>query len=322
MPSWQKAMTKKIIFLFLVGFMAGPYASAKEIAILLSQKHSVYNIPIESFSDTVLSECEDCSISVYDIEGNEKKGMEIINQLRKKEVDFIFTLGIKSTWLAGRHIDDIPILFSLVLNAHRYEHIFRERTNMCGITLQVPIPNLIAQYKLMVHDIKHIGILYNPNTSKKLVEIAEKTANTWDVGVVPMPAINIEEVYGQLKKHLNDIEGIWAIPDPELYNQKSFRLMVKKTLSAKKPFLTYSEEFVKAGALFAISVDYETIGAQAGDIAIQILEDELTCEDISIQAPIGTTWVVNNKTANIIGLHIPDSVSGQIEKTVGDSEDD
>jgi putative ABC transport system substrate-binding protein len=65
-----------------------------------------------------------------------------------------------------------------------------------------------------------------------------------------------------------------------------------------------SPAFVKAGALMALAVDYQEVGAQCGGLATKILSGE-SPSSLPIATPQRVVLHVNLKTAETIGLKIP-----------------
>ena len=94
------------------------------------------------------------------------------------------------------------------------------------------------------------------------------------------------------------------IPDPKVITEESFLFLVDSTISDKKSFIVYSEQFVKAGALFSTSPNYSTIGSQLAIKSQQILEDKQKPSEVGISPIIGTFLTVNKTTMKKLGLNI------------------
>ena len=94
------------------------------------------------------------------------------------------------------------------------------------------------------------------------------------------------------------------VPDPKIITEESFLYLVYNTISDKKSFIVYSEQFVKAGALFSTSPNYSTIGSQLAIKSQQILEDNQKPSQVGISPIIGTFLTVNKTTMKKLGLNI------------------
>jgi putative ABC transport system substrate-binding protein len=73
------------------------------------------------------------------------------------------------------------------------------------------------------------------------------------------------------------------------------------------PLMGLSEHFVKMGALFAVGPDYRDVGMQSGEFAVQILTGR-DPEELPIASPRKVLLSLNLRTAEIIGLRIPEGV--------------
>jgi len=76
------------------------------------------------------------------------------------------------------------------------------------------------------------------------------------------------------------------------------------TLRNKLPFMGLSPAFVKAGALMALAVDYQEVGAQCGGLAARILSGE-SPSSLPVTTPHKAILHINLKTAETIGIKIP-----------------
>jgi putative tryptophan/tyrosine transport system substrate-binding protein len=87
------------------------------------------------------------------------------------------------------------------------------------------------------------------------------------------------------------------------------------TFENNLPFMAPASRFVKKGALVALMVDYEDIGKQAGEMAKKIIGGTAPSA-MPIEQPRATILVLNQKTAQTIGINIPPALleSSQIIK--------
>ena len=81
-----------------------------------------------------------------------------------------FGIGLCLLWLAARlakkRLADLPLLYCMVPNPHRYE---LEGSNIAGISLDIPGEVQFARYKTVVPNPKTIGVIYDPEKSGALV---------------------------------------------------------------------------------------------------------------------------------------------------------
>ena len=69
------------------------------------------------------------------------------------------------------------------------------------------------------------------------------------------------------------------------------------------------------GALATETIDYYKLGYQTGEVAVRILKGEKP-SDISIKTLEKTDLMVNQKTAEALGIKIPDEVLKRAKKII------
>ena len=116
------------------------------------------------------------------------------------------------------------------------------------------------------------------------------------------------------------LDAVWLLPDPRIVDSTTFQMIVEKTKAAKKPFVAYSENFVKAGALFSVSPDYNATGQQLVLLSKKMLsKDSVRPEQPYLSKfhyPIGSYSVLNLRTAEAIGLNLSQTQLGFVNRIV------
>ena len=69
------------------------------------------------------------------------------------------------------------------------------------------------------------------------------------------------------------------------------------------------------GALATETIDYYKLGYQTGEVAVRVLKGEKP-SDISIKTLEKTDLMVNQKTAEALGIKIPDEVLKRAKKII------
>ncbi|MDR4504672.1 MAG: ABC transporter substrate-binding protein [Candidatus Scalindua sp.] len=293
------------LIVFFVLFPGAKYAFSKDTAIIIkSQNLSAYNNVVAGFK----RECLNNNItirSIYNLNGKMKVGRKMVRKIKKEKPDIILTIGVLATTIAKEEIEDIPILFCMVINHERYQLV---KQNVTGISNEVPIENQVMGYQTIVETLRNIGVIYDPSNTGNIIE---------DAGL-QMERIGIHLVKYEIKssdmidKALDDISGkidaLWILPDRTVVTKDSFNLIKTRTLENNIPLLCTNDVFVKAGALMAVFSDYVEIGMQAAQIANKILRIPST-NSLGIIYPDTFKLVVNSLTAKKLGLNL-DTIRG------------
>jgi putative ABC transport system substrate-binding protein len=130
--------------------------------------------------------------------------------------------------------------------------------------------------------------------------------------LVAVPISSGDKVPDALRTLDKSVDALWSVADSTTFTPASMEFIFLHTLRSKLPFMGLSPAFVKAGALLALAIDYQEVGAQCGGLAAKILSGE-SPSALPITTPQKTTLHVNLKTAETLGLKIPsDRLKGAV----------
>ena len=319
--------------IFSIGLLQPNVSFAGERIVVLETNGSVapYDIPAKVFAADLTK--AGYTVEVFDLRGKLKRGRQMVAQMKTTPPALIFVTGNKAAVVAAEAFSDVPVIFAMVLNWRGLQ--LQKKKNFVGISLEVPPLSQFTQLKLVAPEVSRIGVMYSVETPPEVIDQAKSDANKLGMAIVAKelqltkgaesiwkalkdvsPIKSISALWRSLRESIsikqvnllwgsfeNEIDALWMVPDPIVYDQENFRYLARKSEKGKKLFLAYSQNFVKGGALLSISPDYEGIGHQAVNLAERILGGE-SYQGMGIVAPINTTLVLNKKTAQQIGLNI------------------
>ncbi len=287
------------LIVFSILFSVTNYAFSKGSAIIIkSQDLSAYNNVVAGFKN----ECLNRNItirSIYNFNGKMKVGRKMVRKIKKEKPDIILTIGVLATTIAKEEIEDIPILFCMVINHERYQ---LAKQNITGISNEVAIENQILGYQSLV-DIQNIGVIYDPSNTGNIIENTELHLKGTGINLVKYEIKSHKMVGKALHDLTGKIDALWILPDRTVVTKDSFNLIKSKTLENNIPLLCTNDVFVKAGALMAVFSDYVEIGRQAAQLAQKILRTPYT-NSLGIIYPDTYKLVVNSLTAKKLGLNL------------------
>jgi len=306
--NWKRTLLAALAFSIILTL---PYPSFGDIRlpIMLSQDSDIHRSVLESFTKELDGSKQIVTVK-YDLDGQFEKGLKIARKIRTFNPDMVLAIGTTAALAAKKEIKDVPIVFCLVLNpvsSGLVESMESPDGNITGASLDIP---LITQYKyakLLIPDLKNIGVIYNPEETGKLVQNAAEVAKQDDLLLTARAIYSEREVSEALWDLVNKIDALWSVADGTVFGPQSTQYILLNTLRTGTPFIGLSPSFVKAGALMALSCDYYDIGKQAAGIANRILNGE-SPEDIPISVPRKVSFHINLKTADHIGLQVSQDV--------------
>lgn len=308
--SWKRSLSHLVFgALGMAGALfANAEAEAGVIAVLKDSNLAAYNAPIAAFQKGVTDR-----VVVYDLGGELEKGKEIAQQLAQVPPDLVLALGAKAAFSARKYISEVPVVYALVLNPEKYG---LTQPNVTGISLEIPPETVFTQYKMFAPTISKVGVIYSPGLEAQVTR-AEQAVAALGIRFVRAPVSDPGDVTAAFDRIKGNIDSLWMLPDTLVLTPENFRQLLARSLSAHLPYLGFSENFVKAGALVSVSPDYAAIGSQAASVARQILEEKTAPSAIPPAAPIGTHLAVNVDSARTLGLKLDSLILAFADEVVG-----
>lgn len=278
-----------------------------KIAVIKSRDSVLYNAALKGFNEALKDKGINAAISTYNMESASAKARKSISQIKTIKPDLILTLGTMATMVVSENIKDLPIVFSAVLNpvdAGLVKNLKSSGNNLTGASMDIPIKMQFEWLKKAVPKAQKIGVLYNPDETKAVIDEAAKIAGTMKLKLVAMPVYSEKDVPKATKDLTRKIDVLWAVADSTVFSPQSAKFILLHTLRTRIPFMGFSRAFVKAGALLALSCNHEDIGRQSGELAIRILTGKEPSA-IPITVPEEVFLSLNLKVAKQLGIKIP-----------------
>jgi len=307
MNLWSKCVTIFFIFCF-----AGStsFSESKTIAVVTGEEFTSYERALKGFRQAVSESGQDIKLLEYKVPSDPNELKNFIQQLQSSRPDLIVTVGSKSTESISKEIENIPIVFSSVLNPEISGFVISKESpgsNLTGASLDVPIKIQLEKFRLLVPGIRRIGVLYTSGT-RKLIEQAKTCADSLNLLLVSSKVSSEKEIPEALEKLRGKIEGLWAVADENIFTPQSTQFILLFTLRNSLPFMGINPTMVGNGALFTLACDYKDVGRQSGILALKILSGTVPSQ-IPVSVPRIIYLYLNQKTAKQIDLKFsPDLV--------------
>lgn len=300
------------VCLFLIGLIvsltAAAYANGRDLVVIVkSREAEPYDLAVRSMRRILRDKGIDAQIQEYLVPEDSQGKEDRISDLRKKNPQLLVTLGSAATEKVSKTIKDAPVLFCMVLNPLASGFIRSMNTsgnNLTGASLDIPTHIQFDALRSIVPNLKRIGVIYNPQETEKVVEQARKVAREMGLELFAVPIASEDKVPEALRAMERGVDALWSVADSTTFTSASMEPIFLYTLRNKLPFMGLSPAFVKAGALLALAIDYQEVGAQCGGLAAKLLAGE-SPSSLPITTPQKTVLHINLKTAETIGLKIP-----------------
>lgn len=227
------------------------------------------------------------------------------------DVDMVLSLATPPTMAAQKVTagTDIPVVFTPIsdpLGAGFVESLIRPGGNMTGVFNGGFTPKNLEWFHTIVPDLQKVFAPYNPNDQSAIFArgLLLETAEKLGVEVIMPEAQSADEIPDILANMPEDIDGIFLLSDSMILSQVD--VFVAAGMERGIPVTAVSRPHVEAGTLMGFGSEFNTVGRQTANVAVQVLNGgnpaTLPVEESEY------FLYLNQKTADAIGLTIPDNV--------------
>jgi putative ABC transport system substrate-binding protein len=280
------------------------------VAVVESRQLSAYEEALKGFEEAVANRGFDPEFIRYVVGGDTDSPDKLRAEFTGAGIDMILALGTDAARLVKDCHSDIPSVFSMVSEPGQSGLLNsggNGGTPMTGVCLDVPVEDQFVSLIDVVPRAKRIGVIYNPQESQFLVDEARSAANRMNLGLVAYPIESEADVPEGLTSLRPRIDALWLVSDRTVLTTESLQYVFLYAFQTNLPLMGLSEHFVRMGALFAVGPDYSDVGRQSGEFAAQILRGR-NPEELPVASPRKVLLSLNLRTAEIIGLSIPEGV--------------
>src|SRR5262245_30500554 len=258
------------------------------------------------------------------VEGKIDRYPELTAELVRLKVDIIVVAGGSQAVRAAKNATKtIPIVMvGLGIDpvvAGFVESLSRPGGNVTGITNLVPElgGKRLELLKEAVPKLAHVAVLYDPATPASTRNVKEVfpeaaralglTVRSWEVRA----ADDFERVFAALNKERPD--GLYVTGGALIINNQ--KRVVGLALKSRLPSMYQSSEAVDAGGLMSYGADLADSYRRVAYYVDRILKGAKPA-DLPVEQPTKFELVINLKTANQIGVNIPQSMLYRADKVI------
>ncbi len=184
------------------------------------------------------------------------------------DAKLIIAIGTKALQAALGSNNKIPVLAVLVTRKS-----FRQLTSAAAGSRQVsavyidqPLSRQLNLVRLVVPGKQRVGVLFSTESESELAEL-KRTTLAQKLTLVPEGVNAGDELPAALAKLLSASDVILAIPDPSIFNSGTIQNILFSAYRARKPLVSFSPYYVRAGAVAAVYSTPKQLAHQAAEMA-------------------------------------------------------
>ena len=313
---------KKLVCMICVGMMmvmlAAGCAEQKKgdtykVAIVQLVDNSAFSEMISAFENKMreLGYTEDkMTFEVKNAQGDMSTLNSICAELKNADYDLIVPIVTPAAQAVMSETTDIPIIFAAVtdpVDAGLVEDLNNPGGNVSGTSDEVSAEAIMNLANEITPEFKTIGALYSTgeDNSDSVIKGLKEYAAANGYEVVESTVTNTSEVL-QATQFLEDkVDIVYSPIDNTVASAMAVATEVCN--KAKIPFYVSADSMVQDGGLATYGIDYTVLGKETGKMVAEIFGGA----DVSAMPVVkmsDMTVYVNTKTADAIGVEIPQSV--------------
>jgi len=279
-------------------------APAADVFVLKSNDIPAYEEVLRGFREVV----GDNAYETFSLKGNPASAAQAVPTAQASRPSVILAVGGESARVAREQLAGIPTVFSMVLDPTELQ----KNEKITGVNFQVPARAQFQALGSILPRARRIGVIYDPTLSLFIIRDGRQAAAAQNLTLVEKPISSSNEIANAIKEMIWTVDALWMIPDQTVVSKESFRYMLEATLNRKVPILTFSQSFVKGGALLALAPNYQDMGRQAGRLVQKILGGA-SPGSLPSAHPQGYLFL-NLNTANALSISIPPEILQKAEQ--------
>jgi putative ABC transport system substrate-binding protein len=220
--------------------------------------------------------------------------------------DLVLAIGARAA-RAVRALDiRTPVVFAAVSGAEMPADAESAGRPAVGVSTDFAFALQFQTLRAVAPRVKTVGTIHDRANRPAILQAAV-AAREAGLTLVPVEISTVEEIPGSLENLIGRVDALWALPDALVFSRETSSYIILQTLRRRVPFMSFSQNFVKAGSLVSLYPDFEDIGRQAGVMGRDLLEGRRPAAG-DVARPRKALLALNLRVADVIGLSIPAGV--------------
>ena len=278
------------------------------------------NAFMQRLSDLGWAEGRNIAVDARFTQGVVARGGEIAAEFVRRPVDLILTAGDAQVIAAKKATDAIPIVFAAVgdpVGNGLVASLPNPGGNATGLSLQLTdsVGKRVDLLRDLLPNLRHIGLIGNFINPTVAVEMraAQSEARALGIETIPSGFSRTGEVAPAIEKLKGLVEALYVCQDPLVGS--NIAEINASAIDARLPAMFSVRELAERGGLISYGPDLVTMYRRAAEMADKILRGAKPA-DIPVEQPTQFNLAINLKTANALGLKVPDALLPRADQVI------
>jgi putative tryptophan/tyrosine transport system substrate-binding protein len=278
------------------------------------------NAFMQRLSDLGWADGRNIAVDARFTQGVVARAGEIAAEFVRRPVDLILTAGDAQVIAAKKATDAIPIVFAAVgdpVGNGLVASLANPGGNATGLSLQLTdsVGKRVDLLRDLLPNLRRIGLIGNFVNPTVAVEMRAAVLEARALGIETIPSgfSGTEGVAPAIEKLKGRVEVLYVCQDPLIGS--NIAEINASAIDARLPAMFSVRELAERGGLISYGPDLVTMYRRAAEMADKILRGAKPA-DIPVEQPTQFNLVINLKTANALGLKVPDALLTRADQVI------
>lgn len=255
---------------------------------------------------------KDVEINYQNAQGSMATATAIAKQFASSKSDVIVAIATPVAQACANATKDIPIVFSAVtdpVGAGLVESFGTNSGNITGISDMTPVMTQMKLAKLILPDIKKLGVIYNPSeaNSVTITRFAEDAGKQLGIEIIEITGSTTSEMITSMNAMTGDVDALYIGTD----NTAASSIESISAIAARNEVPLFAGDIIvaKEGGLVGFGFNYHQIGIETGKMVVAILkgEDVTSLPTKTLDAD-SLILYVDADVASTLGIDLPQNI--------------
>lgn len=251
-------------------------------------------------------------------QGNTATAVQIARNFAGEKPDVIVAISTPSAQTVVSAAPNIPVIFTAVTDPVGAKLVTNQEKPggwVTGVSALVPIGKHLDLIAKITPQAKRIGAIYNAGeaNSVTLIDLLKQEATTRGMTIVEATVAGSSEVATAARSLVGLSDAIYIPTDNTVAS--ALESVIQIGINNKLPVYAADNDSVAKGAIASLSFNYYDVGRQTAQLVMRVFKGEKPGE-IAVESPTKLELHVNPKSAQAMGVKIPESVLSEAAKVI------
>lgn len=253
-------------------------AQTKTVSILFYQQDEASGDMVEGVREVLRSagfrEGRNLKLNLFDAQGTPERAQQLALEMVRGRPDVIVTLTLPATLAALTYTKQIPVVFAGITDPVASDVVQNwgpSGNNITGVSDALPLKKRVALIKQLTPQAKRIGVLYNPSDANSVAQVREFQESLSGTGLIAIELTvhRAIDVGSAARSLIEKVDVFQSLTDSTV--NQAYASLVQVANEARIPLVGWDVKDVRAGAVAALDLTDQDVGAAAGRLVLRVL---------------------------------------------------